>query len=87
MCFVCVVAYAVPAKPVQFDGNGLFDRYFHVWRMVSSNRSILLPVMHQCLDFAADNRRSGFISQWHEIPPRNRINGTYLPPVAVPLPD
>ena len=39
----------------QCDGNGLFDRFFLCRRMAGANRSILLPVIYQCLDIAADN--------------------------------
>src|ERR1017187_9359405 len=70
------------ASLAQRDGNGLLDRFFLCRRMAGAYRSILLPVIHQCLDIAADDRLAGSFSKRHDIPPVCRINRTRLLPVA-----
>jgi hypothetical protein len=53
----------------QCDGNGLLERFFLCQRMAGADRSILLPVIHQCLDIAADGRSAGSFFERHDIPP------------------
>ena len=53
----------------QCDGNGLIDRFFLCRRMTGAYRPILFPVIHQCLDIAADDRLAGSFSERHDIPP------------------
>ena len=71
----------------QCDGNGLLDRFFLCRRMAGANRSILFPVIHQCLDIAADDRLAGSFSERHDFPPVCRINWTRFPPVCALQPD
>ena len=52
----------------QCDGNGLLDRFFPCRRMAGANRSILFPLIHQCLDIAADDRLAGSFSERHDFP-------------------
>src|ERR1035437_2774025 len=66
----------------QCDGNGLLDRFFLCRRMAGANRSILFPVIHQCLDIAADDRLAGSFSERHDFPPVCRINWPRFPPVV-----
>lgn len=81
----------VPARPriaalaglAQCDGNGLLDRLLLCRRMAGAYRSVLVPVIHQCLDIAAHRRLAGSFSERHDLRPFHRINCLGPLPVAV----
>src|SRR5450756_1814210 len=66
----------------QCDSNGLLDRFFLCRRMAGAYRSILLPLIHQCVDIAADDRLAGSFSERHDISPVCRINWSRFPPIV-----
>jgi len=68
----------------QCDSNGLLDRFSLCRRMAGAYRSVLLPVIHQCLDVAAYHRLAGSFSEQHDIPPVRRFNWARTLSVAAP---
>src|ERR1035438_425996 len=71
----------------QCDGNRLLDCFFLCRRMTGAYRSALLPVIHQCLDVAADNRLAGSFSEGHAFPPDCGINWPRFSRIAAVQPD
>jgi len=59
------------------NGNSLLDRLLLCRRMAGANRSILLPVVHQRLDIAADDRPARSLLQWHGGPLSLRLIGDW----------
>jgi len=63
----------------QGDGDGLLDRLFLGRRVAGADRSILLPVIHQRLDIAADDRLAGSFFERHDVHPCCGILGARFP--------
>ena len=63
---------AALAGPGQCNGDGLLDRLFFVRGWLVPIDPFLLPVIHQCLDIAADDRLAGYLSLAARYPSRLR---------------
>src|SRR5512140_3039258 len=66
---VAWLRHAGLASLAQCDGDRLLDRFLLCRRMAGANRSILLPIIYQRLDVAADRRLAASLFEWHGIPP------------------